>query len=89
MYSVIKGWFYDDNMISKTFKYKIMSHNEYMLYYDGSYSSVYSAPTIQQCKDFLKDVYYFQTILNKKNETHKQKVSTSKGKKSLSTGSTI
>ena len=79
MYSVIKGWFYDDNMASKTLKYRIMTHNEFMIYYDQSYKCVYSAKTIQQCKDFLKDVYHFQTLLNKKNETDKQKVSTGKG----------
>lgn len=78
MYTVVKGLFYDEGH-SKSIKYRIIPFREYMLYYDNSYESVFTGHTIDQCKQFLKDMYYFQTLLNKKNETHNQKVSTGKG----------
>ncbi len=49
---VLKGMFYDNDGFSKSIQQRVVSHTEYLLYYDNSYVCLLTGSE-QECNDFI------------------------------------
>jgi len=50
---VLQGMFFDDKGHSKSRQMRIVSRNEYLFYYDGSYECLYMGSK-EDCEQFIK-----------------------------------